>query len=82
MKQKSLRNLLIEDQQAMAIANALVLIDKLKQNQVFVSLLNSIDLPSDKYLAIQKFASILGIPESRFIDYCQRQDMLKNSKNK
>lgn len=70
-----LRKLLEEiDPKAQASANALLLMDKLRSNPGFMNMINEIELPSDKYKAIQKFADLLGIPESRFADFVQQQE--------
>lgn len=61
------------DPSVQASANALLLMDKLRTNQQFMSMLQQIDLPTDKYKAIQKFGALLGIPEERFQDFCQQQ---------
>lgn len=61
------------DPQAQASANALLLMDKLKNNPSFVQMLDKIYLPSDKYKAITKFADLLGIPEERFYDFVTQQ---------
>lgn len=62
------------DPKAQASANALLLMDKLKSNPAFMKMLDEIQLPSDKYKAILKFADLLGIPEQRFIDFATQQD--------
>lgn len=62
------------DPKAQASANALLLMDKLRSNPAFMRMINEIQLPSDKYKAIQKFADLLGIPESRFADFVQQQE--------
>jgi|JI10StandDraft_1071094.scaffolds.fasta_scaffold13502_4 hypothetical protein len=61
------------DPQAQASANALLLMDKLKNNPSFVQMLDKIYLPSDKYKAIKKFGDLLGIPEDRFYDFITQQ---------
>lgn len=62
------------DPKANASANAVLLMDKLRTNSQFMQMLQAIQLPTDKYKAIQKFADLLGIPEQRFIDFCQQQE--------
>lgn len=62
------------DPKAIASANALLLMDKLKTNPQFMKMITEIQLPSDKYRAILKFADLLGIPEQRFFDFAQQQD--------
>lgn len=62
------------DPKAQASANALLLMDKLRSNPAFMRMINEIQLPSDKYKAIQKFADLLGVPESRFADFVQQQE--------
>lgn len=57
------------DPNAMASANALLLIDKLKGNSQFMKELAQLQMPTDKYKAIVKFADLLGIPEERFEDF-------------
>lgn len=71
-----LRKNLFEDvnPKANASANAVLIMDKLRTNSQFMQMLSEIQLPSDKYRAIQKFADLLGIPEQRFIDFCQQQE--------
>lgn len=74
-KKMTLRSLMEEiDPKAQASANAVLLMDKLRSNPQFMQMLNQIQLPTDKYKAIQKFADLLGIPEQRFIDFCQQQE--------
>lgn len=74
---KTLRQLYEEiDPKANASANALLLMDKLRKNPQFMKMLEQIDLPSDKYKAIMKFANLLGIPEERFQDFCTQQSNL------
>jgi hypothetical protein len=67
------------DPKAQASANALLLMDKLKNNPTFQAMLNQIYLPSDKYKAVKKFASLLGIPEERFIDFATQQENQKDA---
>lgn len=70
-----LRKLLEEvDPKAQASANALLLMDKLRSNPGFMEMINEIQLPSDKYKAILKFADLLGVPETRFVDFVQQQN--------
>jgi len=71
MKLKPLLNKIMEDvdPNAMASANALLLIDRLKANPEFMKSLSQIQMPTDKYKAIIKFADLLGIPEDRFGDF-------------
>ena len=64
------------DPKATASANSLLLMDKLRKNPQFMKMLQQIDLPTDKYKAIQKFAALLGIPEERFNDFCSQQDSI------
>ena len=74
---KTLRQLYEEiDPKANASANALLLMDKLRKNPQFMKMLEQIELPSDKYKAIMKFANLLGIPEERFQDFCTQQSNL------
>ena len=74
---KTLRQLYEDiDPKANASANALLLMDKLRKNPQFMKMLDQIDLPSDKYKAIMKFANLLGIPEERFQDFCTQQSNL------
>lgn len=61
------------DPKAQASANALLLMDKLRTNPGFMKMLQEIQLPSDKYKAIMKFADLLGIPEERFSDFVNQQ---------
>ena len=70
-----LRDLFEEvDPKATASANALLLMDKLRTNSGFMKMISEIQLPSDKYRAILKFADLLGIPEARFFDFAQQQE--------
>jgi len=71
MKLKPILHRLLEDidPNAMASANALLLVDKLKANPEFMKGLSQLQMPSDKYKAILKFADLLGIPEDRFDDF-------------
>ena len=62
------------DPKANASANALLLMDKLRTNPGFMKMIQEIQLPSDKYRAILKFADLLGIPEARFFDFAQQQE--------
>lgn len=79
----SLKQLLYEelqlDPKAQASANALLLMDKLKNNPAFLKMLNQIYLPSDKYKAIKKFAGLVGIPEERFSDFVTQQESQKDN---
>jgi hypothetical protein len=59
---------------ATAAANTILIMDALKKNSKFMSMLGAIKLPSDKYKAILMFAEILGIPEQRFIDFVNQQE--------
>jgi hypothetical protein len=71
----SLRKLYEEiDQKATAAANSILLMDKLKNNSKFMSMMSAIKLPSDKYKAIVMFAELLGIPENRFADFVNQQE--------
>lgn len=79
MKNIKLRKIWEEiDPSAQASANALLLMDKLKNNSQFMKMLQEIQLPTDKYKAIQKFGNLLGIPEERFLDFCQQQENQQN----
>lgn len=76
---KKLKELLFEDSKndikpAMASANSLLMMDKLKNNPSFMAMLTKIQLPSDKYNAIKKFAGLLGIPDERFTDFITQQE--------
>jgi len=57
------------DPDAMSSAKALLLVDKLRSNQELMNALSQLQLPSDKYKAILKFAGLIGIPEDRFGDF-------------
>ena len=59
------------DPKALASANALLLMNKLKTNPSFMKMLQQITLPTDKYEAIMKFAELLGIPKERFTDFIE-----------
>jgi hypothetical protein len=71
MKLKPLLNRLLEDvdQDAMSSANALLLVDKIKSNPEIMKLLSQLQMPTDKYKAIVRFAGLLGVPEVRFDDF-------------
>lgn len=64
------------DQTVTASANSLILMDKMKKSPQFMQMLQQIQLPTDKYKAIKKFANLLGIPEERFNDFCTQQNNL------
>ena len=65
------------DSTAQASANSLLLMDKLKKSSLFNQMVSEIELPSDKFKAIKQFASLLGIPEQRFYDFCTQQNNLQ-----
>jgi plasmid maintenance system antidote protein VapI len=44
-------------------------------------MLQQIDLPTDQYKAIIRFAALLGIPEQRFTDFCQQQNNITKTQN-
>ena len=71
MKLSPILKRLIEDVDptAMATANALLFVDQLKSNAELMSALSQLQMPSDKYKAIMKFAGLIGIPEDRFEDF-------------
>ena len=71
MKLTTILNRLIEDvdPNAMATANALLFVDKLKNNPELMKALSQLQMPTDKYKAIVKFAGLIGIPEDRFEDF-------------
>ena len=71
MKLRPILNRLIEDvdQNAMASANALLLVDKLKSNPELMKALSQLQMPTDKYKAIVRFAGLIGVPEDRFDDF-------------
>lgn len=62
------------DPKAQASANAILLMDKLRTNPAFMKMISQIQMPSDKYTAIKKFADLLGIPGERFSDFCTQQE--------
>lgn len=71
----SLRRLYEEiGQKADAAASSILVMDALKKNSKFMSMLSTVKLPSDKYKAILMFAEILGIPEQRFNDFVNQQE--------
>lgn len=75
-----LKNILEEvDPNAMASANALLLIDRLKNNAQFMKALSQIQMPTDKYKAIIKFADLLGIPDQRFEDFMSNMKVQSQS---
>lgn len=63
------------DPNAMSSANALLLVDKLRSNAELMDALSQLQLPTDKYKAIIKFASLIGIPEDRFEDFMRNIKM-------
>jgi histone acetyltransferase (RNA polymerase elongator complex component) len=63
-----LKNLLKESD---GLATVLIIFDKLSNNQSFISALNQIKMPTDKYTAIVKFATLLGIPEDKLEAFIQ-----------
>jgi len=64
------------DPVAQASASSLLLMDKLRKSPTFQQMASKIELPSDKFKAIKQFASLLGIPEQRFFDFCTQQNNL------
>lgn len=74
----SLRKLLSEidselDPKAQASANAVLIVQKMRDNANIMKMLGQIYLPTDKYKAIVKFATLLGVPAERFDDFVQQQ---------
>jgi hypothetical protein len=79
---KSLRQLYEEiEPSANASANSLILMDKLAKSPQIMQMLQQIDLPTDQYKAIIRFAALLGIPEQRFTDFCQQQNNITKTQN-
>ena len=70
------------DQSVDSAANVVLMMDKLKSNTDFVTILHQLTMPSDKYKAIVEFANILGIPYERLIDFIQQQENQKQSTNR
>lgn len=66
------------DRSAMASANVVLFISAIRNNPELVGMLRDIQQPTDKYKAIVKFASLLGIPEERFSDFLDQQQNLTN----
>lgn len=60
-------------------AQILILFDKLKNSPEFITAINQLKMPTDKYNAILKFAEMLGIPENKFDAFTAN---LKNVKQK
>jgi hypothetical protein len=77
MKLTNILKTLMEDvdPNAMSSANALLLVDKLRSNAELMDALSQLQLPTDKYKAIIKFASLIGIPEDRFEDFMRNIKM-------
>lgn len=80
---KSLMQLLreIEDEQqsdATAVADVVLVLDKLASDETLRGMLQSVKMPSDKYKAITGFAELLGIPKQRLGDFIQQQKMQGN----
>ena len=61
-------------------ATILLLFDKLSKTPQFTAALNQIKMPSDKYNAILKFASMMGIPEQKFEAFMTNMKQIQNSK--
>lgn len=57
-----------------ASANSVLLMQQIKNNPDMLSLLRNIYRPTDKFKAIKQFASLLGIPDERFVDFVTQQD--------
>lgn len=79
---KTLRQLFEEikqgiDPSAESSADVILMMDQIK-NQ-YAQQLRDVHLPSDKYKAILRFASILGIPSERFVDFIQNQENNKGN---
>jgi len=60
-------------------AQLLILFNKLKNTPSFISAVEQLKMPVDKYNAILKFAELLGIPEDKFESFTVN---LKNIRNK
>lgn len=80
---KTLTQLLreIEDERqsdASAVADVVLVLDKLTNDETLRGMLQSVKMPSDKYKAITGFAELLGIPKQRLVDFIQQQKMQGN----
>lgn len=80
---KTLTQLLreIEDERqsdASAVADVVLVLDKLTNDETLRGMLQSVKMPSDKYKAIAGFAELLGIPKQRLVDFIQQQKMQGN----
>ena len=81
---KLLENLISEieteiDPTANAAANSILLMNKLRSNPAFMSMIQDIKLPTDKYQAIIKFAELLGVPETRFESFIQNTKIMQQN---
>ena len=56
-------------------ATILLLFNKLQNTPTFISAINELKMPTDKYNAIIKFATLIGIPEDKF------ESFMSNMKN-
>ena len=62
-----LKNILKEETDSIAgVASTLLLFDKLRKTPAFITAVNSLQGPADKYTAILKFAELVGVSESKF----------------
>lgn len=72
-----LKNILKEETDSSAgLASTLLLFDKLRKTPAFITAVNSLQGPGDKYTAILKFAELVGVPESKFDSFITN---MKNS---
>lgn len=68
---KSLKQIILEDisPEAKSSMGILLFFDRLQSNPKFQEMLSAIKLPTEKYQAISKFATLIGIPEPKLIDF-------------
>jgi hypothetical protein len=66
------------NQAAIANANSIILMRKLQDDAKFMSMLQQIQSPTDKYTAIMLFGDLLGIPKERFVDFVNNMETQTN----
>jgi hypothetical protein len=69
-------------EQADGTATILLLFDKLQKTPAFNTAINELKMPVDKYNAIMKFASLLGIPDSKFESFMSNMKNIKSDDDK
>jgi hypothetical protein len=69
----------IMEQDTDATVAIIGLFDRLSKTSSYRQAIAPIVNPTDKYKAIVKFASTLGIPESKFMDFVQNMQNIKQN---